>query len=59
MNYGLSIRQEGALDFLSLGALILFGLVTALLRIRTGSIYPSLAVHVAFNALGMIGPLFI
>lgn len=44
---------------LSLGALILFGLVTALLRIRTGSIYPSLAVHVAFNAIGMIGPLFI
>ena len=44
---------------LSLGAFVLFGLVTALLRIRTGSIYPSLAVHVAFNALGMIGPLLI
>jgi membrane protease YdiL (CAAX protease family) len=44
---------------LSLGALILFGLVTAFLRVRTGSIYPSLAVHVAFNAIGMIGPLFV
>jgi membrane protease YdiL (CAAX protease family) len=44
---------------LSLGALVLFGLVTALLRIHTGSIYPPLAVHVAFNALGMIGPLFV
>ena len=44
---------------LSLGAFILFGLVTALLRIRTRSIYPSLAVHVAFNTLGMIGPLLI
>lgn len=42
---------------LSLGAFVLFGLVTALLRLRTGSIYPPLAVHVAFNALGMIGPL--
>ena len=44
---------------LSLGAFILFGLVTALLRIRTESIYPPLAVHVAFNALGMIGPLLL
>ena len=44
---------------LSLGALVLFGLVTALLRVHTGSIYPPLAVHVAFNALGMIGPLFV
>jgi membrane protease YdiL (CAAX protease family) len=44
---------------LSLGAFILFGLVTAFLRVHTGSIYPSLAVHVAFNAIGMIGPLLI
>ena len=42
---------------LSLGAFILFGLVTALLRVRTASIYPSLAVHMAFNAIGMIAPL--
>jgi membrane protease YdiL (CAAX protease family) len=44
---------------LSLGALVLFGLVAAALRIRTRSIYPPLAVHVAFNALGMIGPLLV
>ena len=44
---------------LSLGAFVLFGLVTALLRIRTHSIYPSLAVHVAFNTLGMVGPLLV
>jgi len=44
---------------LSLGAFILFGLVTALLRIHTGSIYPPLAVHMAFNTLGMIGPLLV
>lgn len=44
---------------LSLGAFVLFGLVTALLRVRTGSIYPPLAVHCCFNALGMIGPLFV
>ena len=29
---------------------MLFGLVTALLRVHTESIYPPLAVHVAFNA---------
>ena len=44
---------------LSLGAFILFGLVTALLRIHTGSIYPPLAVHCCFNALGMVGPLLL
>jgi membrane protease YdiL (CAAX protease family) len=44
---------------LSLGGFVLFGLVTALLRLRTRSIYPSLAVHVTFNALGMIGPLLV
>ena len=44
---------------LSLGAFVLFGLVTALLRVRTGSIYPSLVLHVAFNALGMIVPLLL
>lgn len=44
---------------LSLGAFVLFGLVTALLRVRTRSLYPSLAVHCVFNALGMIGPLLV
>ena len=44
---------------LSLGAFIFFGLVTAVLRIRTGSIFPPLAVHCCFNALGMIAPLLI
>ncbi len=44
---------------LSLGAFIIFGLVTAVLRIRTESIYPPLAVHCTFNALGMIVPLFL
>jgi len=44
---------------LSLGAFVLFGLVTAVLRIRTRSIYPPLVVHVAFNTLGMIGPLLV
>ena len=44
---------------LALAALVFFGLVTALLRIHTGSIYPPLAVHVGFNAIGMIGPLFV
>jgi uncharacterized protein len=44
---------------LSLGAFILFGLVTGLLRVHTRSIYPPLTVHVAFNSLGMIAPLLI
>ena len=44
---------------LSLGAFIWFGLVTAWLRYRTDSLYPSLLVHMAFNAAGMIAPLLI
>ena len=42
---------------LSLGAFVWFGAVTAWIRLRTDSLYPSLAVHVAFNAVGMIAPL--
>ncbi|HUQ22715.1 MAG TPA: CPBP family intramembrane glutamic endopeptidase [Gaiellaceae bacterium] len=42
---------------LSLGAFIWFGLVTAAIRLRSDSLYPSLAVHVTFNAVGMIAPL--
>ena len=42
---------------LSLGAFIWFGVVTAWIRLRSDSLYPSLAVHVAFNAIGMIAPL--
>jgi membrane protease YdiL (CAAX protease family) len=42
---------------LLLAVFVLFGLVTAVLRLYTRSIYPPLAVHVAFNALGMIVPL--
>lgn len=44
---------------LSLGAFIWFGLVIALVRIRTKSVYPAIAVHMIFNALGMTVPLFI
>ena len=44
---------------LSLAAFIFFGVVTAMLRIRTASIYPPLAMHCCFNALGMIAPLFV
>jgi membrane protease YdiL (CAAX protease family) len=39
---------------LALAALVLFGLVTALLRLKTGSIYPCILVHCAFNATGLI-----
>jgi len=42
---------------LSLGAFVWFGVVTAWIRLRSNSIYPSLAVHVTFNAVGMIAPL--
>lgn len=35
-------------------ALLLFGIVIALLRLRTNSIYPSILVHCAFNATGLI-----
>ena len=35
---------------LSLAAFVWFGLVTALLRLRTDSVYPCMLVHCAFNA---------
>lgn len=35
-------------------ALLLFGLLIALLRLRTRSIYPPILVHCAFNATGLI-----
>ncbi len=44
---------------LSLGAFIWFGLVVAVVRLRTGSIYPAILVHSTFNALGMTVPLFV
>ena len=42
---------------LSLAAFIWFGIVIALVRLRTDSIYPAFVVHCAFNAIGMIAPL--
>lgn len=39
---------------LALPALVLFGLVTAWLRLRTGSVLPSMLVHAAFNATSLI-----
>ena len=39
---------------LALPALVFFGLVTALLRLRTDSVYPSMFVHCAFNATSLI-----
>ncbi len=39
---------------LALPALVLFGLVTAWLRLRTNSVYPSILVHSAFNATSLI-----
>ena len=44
---------------LSLAAFIWFGIVIALVRLRTDSIYPAFAVHCAFNAIGMTAPLFL
>lgn len=44
---------------LSLGAFIWFGLVTAVVRLRTRSVYPAIVVHSTFNALGMVAPLFV
>ena len=44
---------------LSLPAFIWFGIVIAIVRVRTDSIYPAFAVHCAFNAIGMIAPLFL
>ena len=39
---------------LALAALVFFGLVIAVLRQRTGSVYPCIAVHCAFNATSLI-----
>lgn len=39
---------------LALAALTLFGVVTALLRLRTDSIYPCMLVHCAFNATSLV-----
>lgn len=39
---------------LALPALVLFGVVTALLRLRTRSVYPCILVHCAFNATSLI-----
>jgi len=39
---------------LALAALVFFGLVIALLRQRTGSVYPCIIVHCAFNATSLI-----
>lgn len=39
---------------LALPALVFFGLVTAFLRLRTNSVYPSMLVHCAFNATSLI-----
>jgi membrane protease YdiL (CAAX protease family) len=38
----------------ALPALVFFGLVTAFLRLRTDSVYPSALVHCAFNATSLI-----
>lgn len=39
---------------LALPALVLFGVVTALLRLKTDSVYPCMLVHCAFNATTLI-----
>jgi sodium transport system permease protein len=44
---------------LSLAAFVWFGIVIALLRLRTDSVYPAFLVHSTFNAIGMIAPLFL
>jgi membrane protease YdiL (CAAX protease family) len=38
----------------ALPALVFFGLVTAFIRLRTDSVYPSMLVHCAFNATSLI-----
>jgi len=43
----------------SLAAFVWFGIVIALLRLRTDSVYPAFVVHCAFNAIGMTAPLFL
>jgi sodium transport system permease protein len=42
---------------LSLAAFVWFGIVIAIVRLRTDSIYPAFIVHCTFNAIGMIAPL--
>ena len=44
---------------LSLAAFVWFGIVIAVLRLRTDSVYPAFVVHCTFNALGMVAPLFV
>jgi membrane protease YdiL (CAAX protease family) len=44
---------------LSLAAFVWFGIVVALVRLRTNSLYPAILVHATFNALGMTIPLFV
>lgn len=44
---------------LSLAALVWFGVVIAVVRLRTDSIYPAFVVHGLFNAIGMTAPLFL
>ena len=44
---------------LSLAAFIWFGIVIAIVRLRTDSIYPAFVVHSTFNAIGMVAPLFL
>jgi membrane protease YdiL (CAAX protease family) len=39
---------------LALAALTFFGVVTALLRLRTASVYPCMLVHCAFNATSLV-----
>jgi uncharacterized protein len=39
---------------LALAALVYFGIVTALLRLKTGSVYPCILVHSLFNATSLI-----
>jgi membrane protease YdiL (CAAX protease family) len=39
---------------LALPALVVFGIVTAVVRLRTDSIYPAMLVHCAFNATSLI-----
>lgn len=39
---------------LALAALVFFGLITALLRLQTNSVYPCMLVHCAFNATSLI-----
>jgi membrane protease YdiL (CAAX protease family) len=39
---------------LALPALVFFGVVTSVLRLKTGSVYPCILVHCAFNATSLI-----